>query len=83
MGPQGRRRFKRFLVSSSVAIAATALAGLIFGQIAAVVLGAAGFLGVAVVSDDKAGTCLIVAVLFLIVLVLLSLALFAAVWVNV
>lgn len=78
----GRRRLTRFAVSTAVAIAGTIAAGLLLGPIATLVVGVVGFLGVAIASDDNLGTCLPLAVFFLIGLVLLAMALVAVIKVN-
>ena len=77
-----RRRLKRFGLSASVAVVVTIAAGAMLGPLAAIVAGALGFLGVAVASDDNLGTCLPLAVFFLIGLTLLALALVATIKVN-
>lgn len=71
----GRRRLKRFAVSTAVAIAATTASGLLFGSRTAFVVGVVGFLAVVFVSDDDLGTCLPLAVFLLIGLALLAMML--------
>ena len=82
MSPNTRRRLKRFVLSASIAVAGTIAAGVLLGPLAALILGVIGFLVVAAVSDDGLGTCLILAVLLLIGLVLLVLVFVAVVKVN-
>jgi hypothetical protein len=82
MTANGRRRLKRFAISTAIAVAAATAAGLLLGTTAAVVASIAGFLGVAVASDDDLGTCLPLAVFFLIGLTLLIIALVATILVN-
>lgn len=82
MDKKGRRRLKRFGVSSVIAVLAVTCASLLLTPFWALLTGAVGFLGVAVASDDDLGSCLIFAVFFLIGLTLLSLALVAAIKVN-
>jgi hypothetical protein len=82
MTGKGRRRLKRFAVSSSIAIVATIGAGFLLPPLVVLAIGAVGFLGVAVASDDDLGTCLPLAVFLLIGLVLLAMALVAAIKVN-
>ena len=82
MGPNGRRRLKRFAIAAPLAVGATALAGLLWGPLVEAATAAIGFLAVAIAADDKVGTCFPLAVLFVIIVVLLMMALFAAVMVN-
>ena len=82
MTEDGRRRLKRFAVSTSISIAAAVAAGFLIGPVAAFVVALVGFLGVAVASDDNLGTCLPLAVFALIGLALLAMALVAAIKVN-
>lgn len=82
MTENGRRRLKRFVVSASIAVAATVAASFLLGPVATLVIGVIGFLGVAVASDDNLGTCLPLAVFLLIGLALLAMALVAAIKVN-
>jgi O-antigen ligase len=82
MTAKGRRRLKRFALSTALAVAAATAAGWLLGTTAAVVTGVVGFLAVAVASDDDLGTCLPLAVFFLIGLALLLIALVAAIKVN-
>ena len=77
-----RRRLRRFAVSTALAVTATMAAGFLFGPAAALLAGVTGFLGVAVASDDDLGTCLPLAVFFLIGIALLLMALVAAIKVN-
>ena len=82
MAENGRRRLKRFAISTLVAIAAATAAGFLIGPVAVMVVGVVGFLGVAVASDDNLGTCLPLAVFLLIGLTLLAMALVATIKVN-
>ena len=82
MTPNGRRRLKRFAISISVSIAAAVAAGFLLGPVACLVVSVVGFLGVAVASDDDLGTCLPLAVFFLIGLTLLMIALVATIKVH-
>lgn len=82
MTENGRRRLKRFAVSTSVAVVATVAASFLLGPVATLVIGVIGFLGVAAASDDNLGTCLPLAVFLLIGLALLAMALVAAIKVN-
>jgi len=77
-----RRRLTRFAVSAATAIIVTVATGFLLGPVAALVAGVIGFLGVAVASDDDLGTCLPLAVFFLIGLTLLLMALVATIKVN-
>ena len=82
MTENGRRRLRRFAISTSAAVAAAIGAGFLFGSVAAVAVSVVGFLGVAVASDDDLGTCLPLAVFFLIGLTLLLIALVATIKVH-
>jgi hypothetical protein len=77
-----KRRIKRFLQSSLIAISITLLFGAFLGPVAALISGAVGFLGVAIASDDDLGTCLPLAVFFIIALVMLVMALVGVVLLN-
>ena len=82
MTENGKRRLKRFIVSGSVAIAATTSAGFLLGPIATLIVGVIGFLGTAIASDDDLGTCLPLAVFLLIGLALLAMALVVTIKIN-
>lgn len=82
MDKKGRRRLKRFGLSSAIAVLAVVFASLLLTPLLTLLTGVVGFLGVAVASDDDLGSCLIFAVLFLIGLILLSMALVAVIKVN-
>ena len=82
MTANGRRRLKRFAISTALAVAAATAAGLLLGTTAAVAASVVGFLAVAVASDDDLGTCLPLAVFFLIGLTLLLMALVATIKVH-
>jgi O-antigen ligase len=82
MTANGRRRLKRFALSTALAVTAAIAAGLLLGTTAAVVASVVGFLGVAIASDDDLGTCLPLAVFFLIGLALLMIALVGTILVN-
>lgn len=82
MTADGRRRLKRFLIAGSVTVVATAGAGTMIHPAAGAVVAAIGFLGTAIAADDKLGTCFPLAVLFLIIVVLVLMALYAAVMVG-
>ena len=82
MGPNGRRRLRRFAIAAPLATGVTALVSVTLGSIPAAVVGALSFLAVAAASDDKVGSCLPLAVLFLLIVILLMMALYAAVMVN-
>lgn len=75
-------RVKRFAYSSLIAVSITFIIGNLFGPVATLISGAVGFLGVAVASDDDLGTCLPLAVFFLIALVMLVMALVGVVLLN-
>jgi hypothetical protein len=77
-----KRRIKRFFQSSLIAISITLLFGAFLGPVAALISGAVGFLGVAIASDDDLGTCLPLAVFFIIALVMLVMALVGVVLLN-
>lgn len=59
---------KRWLVSIGLALLFTSLAGLIFGPLAALAAGAFSFLAVVARHDNRAGTCLPLAVLLVLIL---------------
>lgn len=82
MTENGRRRLKRFAISTSVATAAAIAAGFLLGPTAAFVVGVVGFLGVAVAGDDNLGTCLPLAVFALIGLAVLVMMLVAVIKVH-
>jgi hypothetical protein len=75
-------RLKRFAYSSLIAISITLIVGTLFGPVATLISGSVGFLGVAIASDDDLGTCLPLAVFFLIALVILVMALVGVVLLN-
>ena len=75
-------RLKRFAYSSLIAISITLVIGTLFGPVATLISGSVGFLGVAYASDDDLGTCLPLAVFFLIALVMLVMALVGVVLLN-
>lgn len=77
-----QQRIKRFVASAFIASSLTALVGITLGPLAALITGAVGFLGVAVASDDELGTCLPLAVFFLMALTLLVMALVGVVLLN-
>ena len=76
------QKIKRFVASALIASSLTALVGATLGPLAALITGAAGFLGVAVASDDELGTCLPLAVFFLMALSILVMALVGVVLLN-
>lgn len=82
MEKKTKRRMKRFFQSSLIAISITLLFGAFLGPVAALISGAVGFLGVAIASDDDLGTCLPLAVFFIIALVMLVMALVGVVLLN-
>ena len=82
MEKRTKRRIKRFFQSSLIAIIITLLFGAFLGPVAALISGAIGFLGVAIASDDDLGTCLPLAVFFIIALVMLVMALVGVVLLN-
>jgi hypothetical protein len=75
-------RVKRFAYSSFIAIIITVVVGKLFGPVPTLISGCVGFLGVAIASDDDLGTCLPLAVFFLIALVILVMALVGVVLLN-
>jgi hypothetical protein len=75
-------RLKRFAYSSLIAVSITLIVGTLFGPVATLISGSVGFLGVAIASDDDLGTCLPLAVFFLIALVILVMALVGVVLLN-
>jgi hypothetical protein len=77
-----KRRIKRFFQSSLIAVSVTLVFGAFLGPVAALISGAVGFLGVAIASDDDLGTCLPLAVFFIIALVMLVMALVGVVLLN-
>lgn len=82
MDKKAKRRIKRFLYSSLIAVSVTLLVGAFLGPVATLISGSVGFLGVAIASDDDLGTCLPLAVFFLIALVMLVMALVGVVLLN-
>ena len=82
MEKRTKRRIKRFFQSSLIAVIITLLFGAFLGPVAALISGAVGFLGVAIASDDDLGTCLPLAVFFIIALVILVMALVGVVLLN-
>lgn len=77
-----RRRFKRFAISSAIAVAATFAAGYLISPLAALLAGVIGILGVAVASDDDLGTCLPLAIFLLIGLTILLMVFVGVILVN-
>lgn len=75
-------RVKRFAYSSLIAVSVTLIVGTLFGPVATLISGSVGFLGVAIASDDDVGTCLPLAVFFLMALVMLVMALVGVVLLN-
>ncbi len=82
MEKRTKRRIKRFFQSSLIAVSITLLFGVFLGPVAALISGSVGFLGVAIASDDDLGTCLPLAVFFIIALVMLVMALVGVVLLN-
>lgn len=82
MEKRTKRRIKRFFQSSLIAVSITLLFGAFLGPVAALISGTVGFLGVAIASDDDLGTCLPLAVFFIIALVMLVMALVGVVLLN-
>ncbi len=82
MTDSGRRRLKRFAISTALAIAATIIAGYLIGPVAALVAGVVGFLGTAIAADDELGTCLPFAVFFLIGVMLLLMVFVGTILIN-
>jgi hypothetical protein len=82
MTGNGHPRIRRFAISSVIALIATIAASYLLSPRAALATGVLGFLGVAVASDDKLGTCLPLAVFLLIGLALLLLVFVGTILVN-
>lgn len=82
MEKKTKLRLKRFAYSSLIAVSITLIVATLFGPVATLISGSVGFLGVAIASDDDLGTCLPLAVFFLIALVMLVMALVGVVLLN-
>jgi len=65
-------RGRRLLLASAISVAAMTAASLAFGPLGFAIAFAAGLLGTAWYGDDQLGTCLPLAVMFLLVLLVIG-----------